>query len=142
MANQGNFPQKNEPNPSTSRFDTSSMGKTAQESATGLKDKAQDAMSSLKSTASDLASTATDKARAAVNTVSEQASNLASNIGDQAQSAMHKVEDGWEAGRQYISEHGIQGMASDVSDLVRRYPLPALALGVCCGFFLARTMRD
>jgi ElaB/YqjD/DUF883 family membrane-anchored ribosome-binding protein len=131
MANTGNFPQKGDANPSTSRFDTGSMGKTAQEGISAVKDKAQ-----------DLASAAQEKVRGAVDVVSERAGEIASNLGQQAQHAAAKVGDTWEAGRHYVEERGVQGMASDVSDLIRRYPLPSILCGVCVGFFIARSMRD
>ena len=142
MANMSNFPNPGGPSSSGSRFDSGSMGKNIQEGATGLKEKAEDAMCTIKEKASDLASTATEKARAAVDVVSEKAGDIASTIGDQAKQAASKVGDTWETGKHYVEERGIEGMASDVGDLIRRYPLPALMLGVCAGFFLARSMRD
>src|SRR5262249_21992122 len=137
-----NFPNKGEPGNTPSRFDTSSMGKNIQESATALRGKAQEGVSNLTDKAQDLATAATEKARAAVDAVSEKAGDIASTIGQQAQQAANKVNDTWEAGRHYVEERGLQGMASDVTDVIRRYPLPALLLGVCCGFFLGRAMRD
>ena len=128
----------NNPTNQGTRFDTGATG----HGATGLKDKAQDAMSNITDKASELASNVADQARAAVGAVSDKASDIASTIGDQAKQAAGKVGDTWEAGRSYVADHGIQGMAEDVGDLVRRYPLPSILLGFCCGFLLARTMRD
>lgn len=141
MANMNN-PNFGETTGGGSRFDSGSMGKNIQEGTTALKDKAQDTMSNITDKASELASNVSDKARAAVDVVSEKAGELASNISDQAKQAACKVTDTWEAGRNYVADQGIQGMASDVGNIVRRYPLPSILLGFCCGFLLARTMRD
>ncbi len=39
---------------------------------------------------------------------------------------------------QYLQEEGISGMASDLTNLVRRNPVPAMLVGVGIGFILAR----
>jgi hypothetical protein len=124
MANTGDFSHKGEANPSTSRFDTGSIGKTAQDTMSGLKDKAQ-----------NLASQATEQARGAVGVISERASEI-------GQQAAQRVGETWEAGRHYVEERGVSGMANDVGELIRKYPLPAVLLGLCTGFFIARSMRD
>lgn len=123
-----NFPQKGDLG---GRFDTGALGKGVQEGATALKDKAE-----------GLAATAAEKARGAVDAVGEKAGEIASAIGEQAQQAAATVSDTWEAGKHYVEERGLQGMASDVSEIIRRYPLPSVLLGLCAGFLIARSMRD
>src|SRR5438874_260622 len=46
------------------------------------------------------------------------------------------------AGRDYVQREGFSGMADDLTNLVRRNPLPALFIGFGLGFLLARSMRD
>ena len=44
--------------------------------------------------------------------------------------------------RGYIEERGIRGLADDVTDVIRRYPMPALLCGVLIGILLARPRGD
>jgi hypothetical protein len=117
----------------------------------------------MKNKASETASNVADKARQA-------ASNLGSNIGNKAEDATHAVgagmksladtirdrgphegmvgsatstlASGLESGGQYLQQQGIKGVADDLTQLIRRNPIPALLLGVGLGFVVARaTMR-
>jgi hypothetical protein len=47
-----------------------------------------------------------------------------------------------EAGGRYLEEKKISGMAGDVTDMIRRNPIPALLVGIGLGFLLARTLRS
>ena len=38
----------------------------------------------------------------------------------------------------YIEDRGMRGLAADATDVIRRYPVPALLLGVVIGALLAR----
>ena len=40
--------------------------------------------------------------------------------------------------RGYIEDRGVRGLADDVTDVIRRYPMPALLCGVLIGVLLAR----
>ena len=137
MANQHNQ-GKGEGFNNPSRFDTGAVGAAmgkAEETASNLTDKAKDA-----------ASAVADKARNLASQVSDRASEMASDVGDTvsqtAHQAMHRVSDGWEASRNYLQQEGFSGIADDVTNLVRRNPLPALFIGFGLGFLLARSMRD
>jgi hypothetical protein len=44
--------------------------------------------------------------------------------------------------RGYIDDRGIRGLTDDVTDVVRRYPVPALLCGVLIGMLLARPGKD
>jgi len=44
--------------------------------------------------------------------------------------------------RGYIEDRGIRGLTDDVTDIIRRYPMPALLCGVLFGVFLARPRGD
>jgi len=45
------------------------------------------------------------------------------------------------AGR-YLQEEGIVGMAEDVTELIRRNPIPAMLVGVGIGYMLAKLFRS
>jgi hypothetical protein len=38
----------------------------------------------------------------------------------------------------YLQEEGVSGMAEDVTDMIRRHPIPALLVGIGIGYLLAR----
>jgi hypothetical protein len=44
------------------------------------------------------------------------------------------------AGR-YLEDHGLKGVADDVTNLIRRNPIPALLIGIGVGVLLARIVR-
>lgn len=44
--------------------------------------------------------------------------------------------------RGYIEDRGIRGLTDDVTDVIRRYPVPALLCGVLIGVLLARPRGD
>ena len=55
--------------------------------------------------------------------------------------AGHTVGEKLEAGGHYLEEHGLTGIATDVTDLIRRNPIPLLLCGLGIGFFAARMVR-
>jgi len=52
--------------------------------------------------------------------------------------ASQKVAKGLESGGDYLSKEGISGVIGDVSDLIRRNPLPAVLLGLGLGYCIGR----
>jgi hypothetical protein len=119
-----------------SRFDTGSLGRTdlgRQEPGTTL-EKAKDMGSQAIEKAKDMGSDAIEKAKGYASDVSEQASQAASRIGT-------KVGQTYEQGRDYVKERGLSGMGEDITDVIRRNPLPAMLVGLGIGFLLARAFR-
>jgi hypothetical protein len=47
-----------------------------------------------------------------------------------------------ETSGKYLEEKNLTGMVDDLTDLVRKNPIPALLIGVGLGFLLARTLRS
>jgi hypothetical protein len=41
----------------------------------------------------------------------------------------------------YMEEQGFSGMFGDLTDIIRRNPLPAVLIGLGVGFFLGRALR-
>jgi ElaB/YqjD/DUF883 family membrane-anchored ribosome-binding protein len=89
-----------------------------------------------------------DAAQGAVETAGKMASDAASFIGKKAESAASAVGSGLksvagtvESGAHYLSEHSVSEMGSDMTNLIRKNPIPALLIAVGVGFLLARAIR-
>lgn len=52
------------------------------------------------------------------------------------------VAKGLEQGGRYLQKEGITGMADDLSDMIRRNPIPAVLVGIGIGFMLAQLTRS
>jgi len=46
-----------------------------------------------------------------------------------------------EAGGQYLESHGLSGVGEDLTNLIRKNPVPALLIGVGVGFLLAKMLK-
>jgi hypothetical protein len=57
-------------------------------------------------------------------------------------SATSAVADTLENTGEYLESHGLSGMAGDLTDMIRRNPIPALLIGIGVGFLLARATRS
>jgi len=57
-------------------------------------------------------------------------------------SATSRVADTIESTGRYLREEGMTGLAEDLTDMVRRNPIPALLLGLGVGFLLARALSS
>lgn len=51
------------------------------------------------------------------------------------------VADKLEGAGHYLEDQGLKGLACDVTNMIRRNPIPALLIGVGVGFLLARIAR-
>jgi ElaB/YqjD/DUF883 family membrane-anchored ribosome-binding protein len=147
---------------------TSSKGNEARNVAGQAMDKAKDVAGQAADKAKDFASQAVDKARDAASHVGEMASNAASTVGRKADdyassagsgiknfgdtirehgpqegmlgSATRYAADTIEEGGRYLEKEGLSGMMGDVTDLVKRNPVPALLVGIGIGFLLGRAL--
>jgi hypothetical protein len=107
-----------------------------------------------------------DKARDIAANVADRAKDMACSIGQKAEDATHAVgggiqslggtvreklphsgalgkaastlAGGLESGGHYLQEEGLQGIAADVTQMIRRNPFPAMFVGVALGFLIAR----
>jgi vacuolar-type H+-ATPase subunit E/Vma4 len=167
MANQSTpFRNKEE----TRQMGTTPIGEKAREAASSMTDKGKELASSATHTVQDAASTAAQRAKEFASSASQSASDVASNVGHRVEdattsvgsgmrnlagtlrekmphegmlgSASSAVADSLDRGGRYIEEEGLQGIASDVTDLVRRYPIPALLIGLGLGYLIARSLRS
>jgi hypothetical protein len=140
------------------------------DNASAQLDKAKDQASAGWDKTKDAASTAADKAKDAASHVGQAVSHAASAVGQKAEDATASVGQGIQhlgdrvkqsgphsgmLGRatdtvadalkdtgRYLEDKNLSGLAEDVTQLIRRNPIPALLLGVGIGFLLARTLRS
>jgi methyl-accepting chemotaxis protein len=116
----------------------------AKDTASAIADKAKDVASNVGSTAKDVASNLGNKADSAVTSVGAGMHSVADTIRDKGPSggfagqATSAVASTLDSGGRYLEEHGLSGMADDLTNLIRRNPLPALLVGVGLGYLLAR----
>jgi hypothetical protein len=100
---------------------------------------------------SDLA----DAGRSAARAAGKTADNVAATAGQTAENMAQRVREygpssgvfgqatetvagGLEQGGRYLEQQGLTGMASDVTEMIKRNPIPALLMGIGLGFMLAR----
>jgi hypothetical protein len=93
------------------------------------------------------ASAASTAANQATSAVGEQLGSLADVIRDKAPRegtagrAATAVADKLEAAGAYLQETKVEHVAGDVTELIRRYPMAALLLGLGIGYLVARSTR-
>jgi hypothetical protein len=122
----------------------------------GVMDKAKDVASQVADRAKDVASGVAQRASDAASTVGQRAEDAASSVGGGMRSlagtirehtpregmlgsASSAVSSTLESGGRYLQEEGLSGLLDDLTNLVRRNPIPALLVGIGIGFLLART---
>jgi hypothetical protein len=130
MANNPNFPHQGNVGGTSSRFGTD-IGRTGH----GVSESMKDTASSVVEKSKDIASSVSEKAQDTLSSLGARASDVASNVG-------RRASDAWETSRDYITNEGFSGMLDDVSDVIRRNPIPALCIGFGLGFILARAFKD
>ncbi len=136
-----NRPEGNPSNPYTG------IDPNPQTHAGNLTDKAHDLASSVANRASEFASDVGEKAESATSAVGGSLKSAAETIREHTpdvgflKSAASGVANTLESGGRYLQEEGLSGMGEDLTNLIRRNPLPALMVGVALGFLLARATR-
>jgi ElaB/YqjD/DUF883 family membrane-anchored ribosome-binding protein len=99
-----------------------------------------------KQTAHDAATSTIEQAKEFAGDMSRRATEAASNIkdraGDLASDMERKVTETYEAGRDYVRERGLGGLADDAAEVVRRNPIPSVLIGFGLGFLLGCMRRD
>lgn len=120
-----------------------------------IKQEASSAASDVAGRTKEAASNVADKAREMASATKEKADQAVSSTGSGIASMGSKmrqsgpqegmlgrantaVADTIEQTGQYLEEHGLSGMADDVTSVIRRNPIPAVLVSVGIGFLLAR----
>jgi len=133
--------------------------KNVQDTAGQVADRAREAASNVADKARDVASAAAgqarDTARAAGRTADSAAARVGSGMGSLADTirenapkegmmdtAASRVADGLESAGRYLEQEGLTGISGDLTELIKRNPVPALLIGLGIGFLLARATRS
>lgn len=137
MSNQNN-PMSNQNNPmeqakATAAKAAQDIGQRTQQAASTVADKGREAMNQ--------AGQQADRATASVgNQMSSAADNLRSRLpGDGVMhDAGERVASAMEAGGHYLEDRKLSGSMEDLTEMVKKYPLQSIAIGVGIGFLFAR----
>jgi hypothetical protein len=120
-----------------------------------LGDKAKNLTDAAVEKVEDAAGTVAKTARDAASSVSHQADRATQAIGSGMESMGHTLREkmpnkgvlgaatssvagGLETGGKYLENEGVQGIADDLTNLIRRNPFPALLIGVALGYAVGR----
>jgi len=124
--------------------------------AESTKDMAKDTANKAGSYVKDAASTVAQKAEDAASYVAHKAEDCTTSVGQNLKSfagtirsnAPHEgmlgnagtaVANTLETYGRELEQHGLGGIADDITNTVRRHPVPAVMIGIGLGFLLART---
>ena len=129
-------------------------------------DKAKDTAHNVADKARDAAHTVADSTRDMASQAGQAASAVGKKAEDWTAAAGHKVEslgdsvrhqgpnsgvlgkaseglaEGLESVGGYMSDKNLSGMMGDVTDLIKRNPIPALLLGLGIGYLLGKSLRS
>jgi hypothetical protein len=114
--------------------------------ASAVGEKARDAASSVAHTAGNIACSVGEKADDATAAVGSGIKSLGETIRDKGPhsgvmgSASASVADTLESGGRYLQEHGLGDIGADLTNMVRRNPLPAVLLGIGFGIGIGYLM--
>jgi ElaB/YqjD/DUF883 family membrane-anchored ribosome-binding protein len=104
------------------------------------------AVATLKSKAQDLGAKTAQRADQARVSAAAGLDTVASNLhdkGERVASAAHSAADAVSSGAEYLRANDVKTMMSDVVDVIRRNPGPALLGAAALGFLLGRALsRD
>jgi uncharacterized protein YjbJ (UPF0337 family) len=87
-----------------------------------------------------VAATATSAAQDVASRVTETAGTAATKAQEMAGSAASAVADTAAGLGTYVQDRGVQGLSGDLTNLIRRYPVSALLVGLGIGFVLGRSV--
>jgi len=116
----------------------------ARETASNVADRARDAAGNLVDKAKDTAADLGKKAESATHAVGSGMQSLAGTIRENLPregvigTASSTVARGLESSGRYLEKESLQGMAEDLTNVIRRNPIPAILIGIGLGFVLAR----
>jgi len=122
----------------------SAIGEATKDVFAKTGDAMKDAASTMAHKAADAGSFVAHKAEDATSAVGNEMKSLAGTIREKgphdgmlgnASSAVANTLDVY--GRE-LQEHGLSGIADDITNTVRRHPVPAVLIGIGLGFLLAR----
>lgn len=119
----------------------------AKDTAANIADKAGDMAQKAYDKAGQYASAAGDKADDAVESVGSGMKSFAGTLRENMPnkgmlgSASESVAGALESGGRYLEEKGLSGIGNDMTDLIKRNPIPAVLLALGLGFLIANATR-
>lgn len=136
-------------NPSSSASSTgTSFVDTAKEMAGNFGEAAKGAAGTVTEKAGEAASFVGKKVEGATSAVAGSMKSLAGTIRENVPSegilggAGSAVAETLESGGRYLEEEGLSGIGEDMTNLIRRNPVPAVLVGIAVGFLIARATRS
>jgi dsDNA-specific endonuclease/ATPase MutS2 len=145
--------------PRSAQNESDKMKQGVQDTANAAAQKAQDLAHKAGEKAQDLAHAAGQKVQDAAHAAGQKAEDATASLGSGMKTAAEKVREnaphegmlgrGAEAvastldrGGDYLREKNLHGMAEDMTEMIKRNPIPAVLLGIGLGFLLGRTLRS
>ena len=132
------------PNYPGSPTGTGSVAGTTGSGTQGLKDKVTDATKDARQKAAELGRTAVDKIdqgrESAAGALQSTASTLRGS-GSKLTGAAERAANTLESTADYMRDHDVRRMASDLESVIRRNPGPSLMTALAVGFLLGAAMR-
>jgi hypothetical protein len=116
----------------------------AENAAPSMVDRAKDAASSVAHSVGEAGSDVGEKAKRATSAVGGGMKSLAGTIRENAPhqgvlgTASSSVADTLDKGGRYLQEEGLSGIGGEVTNFIRRNPIPAVLVGIGVGFLLAK----
>lgn len=124
-----------------------------------VKDRAQEAAQDAKERAEGMIDKVKEKGAAAISAAGDKTDQAAGKVGSGMQWTAEKVRDyspeggmvgsaaeraasSLESAGEYLEREGLSGVSRDLTEIIRRNPLPAVLLGVGVGYILARALRS
>jgi len=121
---------------------------SAQNVAHNVADSARNVAHNVADSARDAASTVGKKAEDWTATAGSKVESLADTVRDKGPSsgmfgrANEAVADSLENVGEYLQDKNLSGMMGDMSELIKRNPIPALLLGLGVGYLVGRSLRS
>jgi hypothetical protein len=132
--------------------------KGLQDTAANLGDKAKDFASHTADQAKDFAAQTADQAKNLGKSAVHMADNATARVGSGVESmadklrdsapregmvhnAASRVADTLERSGRYLEEEGLSGIANDLTNVIKRNPIPALLVGIGVGYLIAHALR-
>jgi hypothetical protein len=125
-----------------------SLTEKAKGAASAVGEKTSEVASAVAHGASNAASAVGDKVNEGLTAVGGGMKSLAGTLRDKGPhegtmaSASTSVAESLESGGRYLQEQGLGGMADDLTDVIRKHPIPALLVAIGLGFMVARATRS
>jgi len=88
--------------------------------------------------AEQAAGDAKDKAKDAASSVGQNVADAAAYVGHKAEDATSSVGNALENTGQYLKNDGLRHIADDLTEMIKRNPVPAMLLGIGLGFLFAQ----